>query len=263
LQPRKLDESEIMNEAPVVREVWLYLLRKVSHKNHGNLKRGQGFFRLTDIQNNLCWYVGYRKMRYSKPQLTKSLRRLRERNMIATMKATRGVFVTVLNYDYYQDPNNYEGNDENPTKETRRKRSGITINKNGNKNERSISCSSNDERLPGDDKFFTEFWTDYPRKTGKGAARKAWKKIKSPKATLEKILAALEWQKKSEQWTKDGGQYIPYPGTYLNQERWEDEPEGESSTEAKHITCPHCSQYMAIFEIKNNKCPACGGRIDL
>jgi phage replication O-like protein O len=128
---------------------------------------------------------------------------------------------------------------------------------------RTTSCSSIDERAVADDKFFTEFWAAYPRKTGKGAARKAWKKIKSPKATLEKILTALDWQKKSEQWTKNGGQYIPHPGTYLNQERWEDEPEGESSTEAKHITCPHCSQYMAIFEIKNNKCPACGGRIDL
>ena len=39
------------------------------------------------------------------------------------------------------------------------------------------------------------------------------------------ILTALNWQKKSEQWLKDNGQFIPYPATYLNQRRWEDEPQ--------------------------------------
>jgi phage replication O-like protein O len=101
---------------------------------------------------------------------------------------------------------------EIPTKENLQKK---TIQK---KN----TCSSVDEP-PCD---FDIFWKEYPRKTGKGAARKSWKKIKSPKATLDKIIAALAWQKKSEQWTRDNGQYIPHPSTYLNQERWEDEPDG-------------------------------------
>ena len=69
-------------------------------------------------------------MRYSKPQLTKSLRRLREGNAIATSKATRGIYITILNYDYYQDPANYESNTEETTKVSRRKREGRTINKN-------------------------------------------------------------------------------------------------------------------------------------
>lgn len=45
-------------------------------------------------------------------------------------------------------------------------------------------------------------------------------KIKTP---LEVLLKALEEQKKSLQWTKDGGQFVPHPTTWLNQERWEDE----------------------------------------
>jgi hypothetical protein len=28
----------------------------------------------------------------------------------------------------------------------------------------------------------------------------------------------------SAEWTKDGGQFIPHPATWLNQKRWEDEP---------------------------------------
>lgn len=73
---------------------------------------------------------------------------------------------------------------------------------------------------------FTAFWFAYPRKTGKGNARKVWKKLKPSKALQQKILTALEQQKKSQQWTKDNGKFIPLPATWLNQERWDDEPDG-------------------------------------
>jgi len=73
--------------------------------------------------------------------------------------------------------------------------------------------------------LFKSFWNAYPRRVGKGAALKAWGKIKEPKKTLQEIIVALEWQKKTEQWTKDGGQFIPHPATYINQCRWEDEQE--------------------------------------
>ena len=69
---------------------------------------------------------------------------------------------------------------------------------------------------------FAEFWEAYPKKTGKAAALKAWEKLK-PKP-LEACLIALAWQRHSEQWTKDGGQYVPNPSTYLAQGRWMDEP---------------------------------------
>ena len=134
LQPRKIEKSEIMQMPPVTRELWFYLIRNVQHKDYKKLKRGQGYFRLNDIQEDLSWMVGYRKEKYSKPQLTKSLRRLREGNMIETTKATHGILVTICKYNVYQDPNNYEGNDEGNAKETRRKRKGININKN-DKNE--------------------------------------------------------------------------------------------------------------------------------
>lgn len=128
LQPRSIDGSETANMPPVTRELWLYLLRKVNHSDGPQFKRGSNFFALSDIQEDLCWYAGYRKMVYSKPQLTKSLRRLNERNMTATTKATRGVVVTIRNYDYYQDPANYGGNGGGLTKEPRKKSSGRTIN---------------------------------------------------------------------------------------------------------------------------------------
>lgn len=81
---------------------------------------------------------------------------------------------------------------------------------------------------PKGEELFSDFWKEYPKKVGKGAAEKAWKKIKSPATTLKAILASLEWQKESEDWKKQNGQFIPNPSTYLSQRRWEDEsPEKE------------------------------------
>ena len=80
------------------------------------------------------------------------------------------------------------------------------------------------------DANFAEFWKSYPNKTGKGAAEKAWQKIQSPANTLLEIIAALSWQSKSVKWTKDGGQFIPNPATYLNSRGWEDSPVGQENT---------------------------------
>jgi hypothetical protein len=158
------------------------------------------------------------------------------------------------NENQKEQPGNSQG--------TAREQPGNT-NKNDKNNNKTPSCSSGDERPPEINPF-DEFWKHYPRKVGKGAALTAWKKVEAPKSTLLKIITALTWQNKSDQWTRDNGRYIPYPATYLNQRRWEDEPpEGSRESTINHITCPHCSQYMATFEIKNGKCPVCGKEISL
>lgn len=51
----------------------------------------------------------------------------------------------------------------------------------------------------------------------------AWARLKV-NGSFDKVLAAVEQQKRSEQWQKDGGQFIPHPATWLNQGRWDDEP---------------------------------------
>lgn len=121
LQPRCFGESEAAHLPPATREIWFYLLRSVNHKDNGKHKRGQGHFVFEDIQRDLSWDVGFIRKVYSKVEISKALRRLRERNMVDVTKATRGVYITICKYEYYQDPKNYEGN----AKETGRKREGI------------------------------------------------------------------------------------------------------------------------------------------
>jgi predicted phage replisome organizer len=74
---------------------------------------------------------------------------------------------------------------------------------------------------------FDTFWRAYPRKTGKGDARKKFARALT-KTSFENIMRALGEVKASAQWQKDGGQFIPHPATWLNQERWDDEV-GESA----------------------------------
>lgn len=74
---------------------------------------------------------------------------------------------------------------------------------------------------------FMDFWRTYPRKVGKVAAEKAWKKLAPPHDLVGVILAALEQQRTWPQWVKDSGQFIPHPATWLNGQRWDDAPPDE------------------------------------
>ena len=67
---------------------------------------------------------------------------------------------------------------------------------------------------------FLTFWAVYPRRKNKGDAWKAWR---SSRPNVNEILEALSWQSLSADWTKDGGQYVPYPASYLRARGWEDE----------------------------------------
>lgn len=69
---------------------------------------------------------------------------------------------------------------------------------------------------------FSQFWSAYPKKQGKAAARKAFDKALR-KSDPQTLLNAMEAQKRSDQWTRDGGRYIPLASTWLNGERWNDE----------------------------------------
>lgn len=69
---------------------------------------------------------------------------------------------------------------------------------------------------------FDAFWSAYPRKVGKKAALKAWQHAKD-RPPLADLLASIEANKAGDAWTRDGGQFIPHPATWINQGRWEDE----------------------------------------
>ena len=72
---------------------------------------------------------------------------------------------------------------------------------------------------------FEAFWREYPRKIGKQAALKAWKRIRPGKQLTARIVEAIQAQVEANHFRGNDGQvdYIPNPATWLNQGRWEDE----------------------------------------
>jgi hypothetical protein len=77
--------------------------------------------------------------------------------------------------------------------------------------------------------YFDQFWSIYPRRIGKGAARRAWEKatqIEQPSIIIQAAMAhAVFWRK-----ARTEMRYIPHPATWLNQERWDDDLEAEQDS---------------------------------
>jgi hypothetical protein len=69
---------------------------------------------------------------------------------------------------------------------------------------------------------FDLFWAAYPKKVGKKDAKRAWERAKD-KPSIDEIVRIVQQHSISEQWKKDGGQYVPNPATWINRGGWEDE----------------------------------------
>jgi phage replication O-like protein O len=84
---------------------------------------------------------------------------------------------------------------------------------------------------------FEIFWKSYPRRVAKPIAKKSFLKINPDGELFLKILSAIETQRKN--WNDP--KYTPHPSTWLNQERWNDEPENFNNHK------PDCRTVSADF----------------
>lgn len=90
---------------------------------------------------------------------------------------------------------------------------------------------------------FDRFWAVYPRRVAKREAQKAWRQIDPDDALTERICAAVEQARQSDQWRRAEGRYVPHPATWLRRGGWEDEheirvdpiPDGPTGREAARV----------------------------
>jgi hypothetical protein len=79
--------------------------------------------------------------------------------------------------------------------------------------------------LPPSQDAFERLWSVYPRSSGKIRARKAFDKA-IKKTTIEKMLATVEWKKRTSQWRKVDPSgvhtYVPHLATWLNRGDYND-----------------------------------------
>lgn len=132
LVARKRDDSECAHAAPCTRELFDLAVRKANYRDQKcgrtTIRRGQWLTSYEEIQKLLHWRIGYRKLTYTRHQISAGMKYLRSHLMVTTAKATRGLFITVINYGFYQQLSNYENHNEshneNHSKATRQRSKG-------------------------------------------------------------------------------------------------------------------------------------------
>lgn len=235
IKARQIKDSWVAHASPVVREVWDYLLREANHKDikYGGytVKRGQLFRTYRQIIKDLSWTVGFRSQYYHESSMKRTMNGLMKEGMIELMSEPWGTLITIVNYDYFQNQNNYARPTERTSDEPLSDRSSNQVRTTNNKNENNenkenkhICANEVQFAQMSEEDFFNLFWQEYPKKKGKIDALKAMKQVKPTNGVRQKIFKALEWQKRSDEWAREGGQYIPYPAGWLRAGCWDDEP---------------------------------------
>ena len=102
-------------------KIWFYLVSRANHEDKGQFQRGEALVRYLDI-SEACGAT--------KSQIDHSIRWFKKSEMLATRKATRGMFITILNYSTYQNFDNYINDTIGDLKAKQKRNKSDTINKN-------------------------------------------------------------------------------------------------------------------------------------
>ncbi|HWI50109.1 MAG TPA: hypothetical protein VNU45_18010 [Rummeliibacillus sp.] len=94
---------------------------------------------------------------------------------------------------------------------------------------------------------FDKFWEVYPKKVGKEAAHKWFKKNNPSEQFVSMLISDLQTRIKSE-WNGKDKQFIPHPASYLNGKRWEDEIISPLNTnQEKEVKMPTERSPLSVF----------------
>ena len=219
LVARKILDSDLLEESPLVVKLWIWLLLRANWKDRGQLDRGQLVTTIVEIQEAMSHYSGWRKIVPTKDEIRSAYGALSRATRITTRKTSRGMVISIVNYDTYQNSAAYASHTGTQMVNATCPSATPHDTEEGNKkNKNPLSVSDG----------FAQFWSLYPKKTAKAAAQKAWDKHHPP---LSKVIETLSWQVECDDWQKEGGKYIPYPASWLNAGQWDDERPVETVTQ--------------------------------
>jgi hypothetical protein len=188
---------------------WLWCLLKASHKEYDlivgcqkvHLMPGDFVFGLNKASEELAMSI----------RSIRTILAFLKTSQNLTIKTTNKFSViSIVNWDIYQqtETTNDNQNDKPPTSYRQ-----ATDNKQTHKHKSTKEYTSD----------FLQFYDAYPKHIGREPAWKAWQKLNGSRPNLSTLITKINEMKKSEDWTKDNGKFIPHPATWLNQKRWEDE----------------------------------------
>jgi len=171
-----------------------------------------------------------RKTGLTVSKIRTSLKRLEKTGEISRKIAGKSQLITVENYASYQSSSLEDDRKlASTSQDVDRMLTGFKEERKERSKEKKEECQKNIYicSSKGRAEKFDKFWAAYPKKKGKGAALKAWEKLNPSDELIEMMLSAVEQQKGTKEWVKDAGQFIPYPATWLNGRRWEDEADSQ------------------------------------
>ena len=199
---RKLRDNPLWQDKPFSKgQAWVDMLLQANHKdtevfykdNVYPIKRGQFIRTERDLASDWGW---------SRSRVTRFLLLLKKCSMIVTKTEPKANLITILNYNELQKVR---------TNNRTKREPNVNLNKN---DKECIYTYMTD---------FDTFWEAYPKKLNKKKAFEAWQKTNGDRPELKELLDTLKKHKQSDAWKKSAGQFIPYPSTWLNGKRWEDE----------------------------------------
>jgi hypothetical protein len=93
-------------------KLYIWILSRANFKDRDRLKRGQCVATIAEMRDALTYYAGFRKISPTQEQCRSAYEALRQATMITTAKTTRGMIITVCNYDEMQKIKKREAHNE-------------------------------------------------------------------------------------------------------------------------------------------------------
>ena len=209
-----------VGDDPDVFLVWVRLLLKANFRDKKAFHKGK----LTEYKRG-CVYISIRDFAaecgMGRKKLLNVLEALKRDQMVDHRGDNLGTTISICNYDAYQLQNEAE----EPQRGQQRSHAGATQEPEGDttkkdKNIYNTLMSNSEDR----EKAWSEFWDSYGRKVGTGAARKSWEKAIKSESHLVILEAAKSHAASLRKDGKLGSKFHPHASTWLNQQRWMDEP---------------------------------------
>lgn len=229
------------------REAWEWLIEHAAFADRKervgrqmeDLRRGQVAVSVRPLAKMWQW---------SKSRVQRYLAKLASHGMVGTQEVLDGTILTICNYEIYQDPTLARiGNSGTPTGQRAGRQTGHDA---GHRKTPHTRCepslfdgapsgsgtpngtasgtpSGTESRMKGEKEplgdsggLFEQWWSEVPRKVGKGQARAAFRTALG-KAPFEVLLAGIQRYRVQ----RDGqeAKFTKHPSTWLNGECWSDE----------------------------------------
>lgn len=250
---RKLFQGEMMEKPPLYFKLWAWMLDRANWKDRDKLKRGQLVATIKGMQEAMSYRIGYRKRTPTPDEIRSAYEAFVKAAMITTTRTTRGLIITICNYDRYQNPRSYEAHDE--TRNEAAARPSIVPDdteegcKNGKKEINIFSTSSAEEHTDDVAFFLTKrkrkltgkrletfnlFWNAFDYKTGKAEAADSWLDIPAMTDNLvQRIVGAAKQEAMRRPDLRATGKTPKMAQGWLSARRWEDEMPAVSVSNAE------------------------------